>query len=163
MARHDKEDYAIARVLEAAGDMRMSLSKIEERGQQAFRQRLTGPRSGHVYTTRFFTSNSGTVVPYGVRAPHQASAPGEPPAYDTGELLRGVKVKGRRTPTGILVLCTSSADYGPYLEKGTSRMKPRPWFIPTMHQDIIPLVRKTVASGMEDKERRKARQLGGRG
>ncbi len=50
-----------------------------------------GPKTGRVYTTLFFTRGEGAgayAVPYGSRPPHQASAAGEYPASDTGNLMR---------------------------------------------------------------------------
>ena len=75
---------------------------------------------------------------------HAASAPGRPPARDTGVLASSVsyevirqgfniqgrvgpdlgKIRMRRQPT--------EPDYGSYLELGTSRMRARPWLKPAL-------------------------------
>ncbi len=74
---------------------------------------LTGSRTGHTYTFRGVT--------------HQASAPGEPPAVDTGNLknsLRVLEVTDERASFG------TSADYAAYLEFGTRNMGARPYLRP---------------------------------
>lgn len=54
---------------------------------------------------------------------HQASAPGEYPANETGAYRKslGFEVRGGRQ-----MEFGSDSEYGAYLEKGTSRMGPRP-------------------------------------
>jgi hypothetical protein len=163
MASRKAPEEALFHVLMSGSIVGKDLDQVSEHAREAFQKRLTGPRSGSVYTTRFFTSKSGTVVPYGVRPPHQASAPGEAPAFDTGTLLRGISFKQGANPQGGWFKIMSAADYGPYLEKGTSRMKPRPFFTPTVLQDIVPHMRRTVRDGIEKRQRKKARQLGGKG
>ena len=55
---------------------------------------------------------------------HVASAPGQPPAVDTGRLRASVdSVRPAGEPR---VLVGTPVDYAPFLEFGTSRMKPRP-------------------------------------
>lgn len=80
---------------------------------------LTGPRHGRAY-------------PRGKGRVHIASAPGEPPAVDTGFLrnsLRPGRVTMERRPAGPFLVgeIRVGAEYGYYLEKGTKRMAPRPW------------------------------------
>lgn len=59
---------------------------------------------------------------------HRASAPGEPPAVDTGELRRGtvIGLVGGLWRVGV------TAKYGPGLEYGTLRIKPRPFMAPAL-------------------------------
>lgn len=89
---------------------------------------LNTPKTGKVYTTRFFTQGSGpnrVVIPYGTRPPHQASAPGEPPASDSGTL-----VNARRTeliPDRLAGRLIFSAKHAVYQQYGTDRIEPRPW------------------------------------
>jgi len=73
------------------------------------------PKTGRVYTI-------------GGRR-HQASAPGEPPANQTGNLARSVdfKVSGwNRMEFG------DRAPYGKFLEDGTRKMEPRPHLLRTV-------------------------------
>ena len=67
---------------------------------------LTGTRTGRTYDTYFYTDPQGRVRPVGRRSrPHTASAPGEAPATDRGELRSSykteVKASGRRL-TGVV-------------------------------------------------------------
>lgn len=48
------------------------------------------PKTGRVYTQRFARGPNGGLFAYGSRPPHQASAPGEYPAADTGNLARTI-------------------------------------------------------------------------
>lgn len=73
-----------------------------------------GPKTGRQYTRRSVT--------------HQASAPGEAPATDTGRLAGSVK----RVDDGIEVAVGTSVEYGAFLEFGTSKIKPRPWLFPAL-------------------------------
>lgn len=64
---------------------------------------------------------------------HRASAPGEPPASDTGNLVRNIGVifadQGLTARVGVLSL--SRVPYARALEFGTRRMRPRPFIRPT--------------------------------
>lgn len=72
---------------------------------------LETPKTGRLYRRRGVT--------------HQASAPGEPPASDTGALVRGVTVS---VDTEQLVLrVTNDVDYALPLEFGTPWIEPRPF------------------------------------
>lgn len=69
------------------------------------------PGTGRIYKRRGVT--------------HQASAPGQPPATDTGFLASSVHTKYDMSAlTGIVAI---GARYAPFLEYGTSRMSPRPF------------------------------------
>jgi hypothetical protein len=60
-------------------------------------------------------------------ATHVASAPGYPPNIDTGALLNDIHVE----PRGALVRAvTTSMDYAPHLEYGTTNMAARPFMGP---------------------------------
>ncbi len=80
---------------------------------------------------------------------HQASAPGEPPAVDTGNLRSSVMVDDV-TPTQATLGVHS--DYGEYLEFGTSRMEARPYVRPAIDEhegEIVHAVEATVAAFVE--------------
>lgn len=59
---------------------------------------------------------------------HTASAPGSPPAIDTGKLMNGIYVK----PMGRMrkAISTGDTEYAAALEYGTSRIAPRPFMRP---------------------------------
>lgn len=73
---------------------------------------LSGAKSGRQY--------------YVNGARHTASAPGQPPANVTGELVRSIKVTKERNKSTINI----SKNYAIFLEFGTSKMRPRPFIIP---------------------------------
>lgn len=101
--------------------------------EEAVRLITSGPKTGAVYTTFFFTIGSGPdrrVIPYGNRPPHQASAPGEAPASDTGFLVNNRTVAVDDAELRATV--TFHAAYAIYLEFGTDRMEPRPFGRPAL-------------------------------
>lgn len=59
-------------------------------------------------------------------ARHTASAPGQPPANQTGDLVKSIKVSKERNKSIISI----NKNYAVYLEFGTSKMRPRPFIIP---------------------------------
>lgn len=78
-----------------------------------------GPKSGAVYRK------------YSPRRTHQASAPGQPPATDTGRLANSIEFDKR----GDLAATVGSAlAYSVHLEYGTSRMAARPFFRPAVER-----------------------------
>jgi len=92
----------------------------------------SGPKTGRTYTEIFRTIN-GRVVPVGPRsgnnlsASHTASAPGQPPATDTGTLVSSLYFTQE---TRLQATIGSRLAYAYYLEYGTSRMAPRPVWQP---------------------------------
>ena len=105
--------------------------KLEEDLQQPFREVIlggaqlirgeaiksiqTGPKSGRVYQK------------YNPRRTHQASAPGQAPASDTGNLVSQIIVRPKN-PDEVAV--ESNALYSSFLEFGTSKMLARPFLFP---------------------------------
>jgi HK97 gp10 family phage protein len=76
---------------------------------------LRGTKSGRLYRRR------GTA--------HRASAPGEAPASDLGDLVRGIQAP-RAVPGELAVDIASSSAHAALLEFGTSRMAARPYMRP---------------------------------
>lgn len=72
-------------------------------------------------------TKTGRAYPRGEKT-HIASAPGEAPATDTGELVASIKNVTEITPEFARV--GSDKDYGAYLEFGTMKIKERPWLRP---------------------------------
>lgn len=69
-----------------------------------------GPKSGRMYGT------------------HQASAPGEAPAVDTGALVNSIQTDAQ--PGSLTAAVATSMDYATHLEYGTVHMAPRPAWTP---------------------------------
>ena len=63
---------------------------------------------------------------------HIASAPGEAPAVDYGELLRSIMFDVRHME--VEVGNEAGAPYGVFLEKGTEHIEPRPWLEPAVNE-----------------------------
>lgn len=107
-----------------------------------------GPKTGRVYTTRFLTNRTtGRIFPTEERVPHQASAPGEAPATDSGKLVGSIvaDAKGGR---GIV---EARSAYAIHLEYGTRRMAARPFLVPAFEanrQRVGDLMRAAVQSAM---------------
>ena len=72
---------------------------------------ITTPKTGRTYTRAFGRK-------------HIASSPGNPPAIDTGALSDSVKFK----IVGRDIVFTAEQDYASFLEEGTKKMRPRPFF-----------------------------------
>jgi hypothetical protein len=76
---------------------------------------LSGNRSGRVYR-----------VP-GTRRTYTASAPGEPPAVQFGDLRRSIHARPAKLEGGVIVAeVGSSLEKALWLEMGTRKIKPRP-------------------------------------
>ena len=69
---------------------------------------------------------------YSPKRTHRSSAPGEPPASDTGYLVNNIKRKMDMDKLGGEV--RSRANYSKYLEYGTSKMMPRPFMFPALEK-----------------------------
>ncbi len=79
---------------------------------EARRLVVQGPKTGRTYIKR------RTIA-------HRASAPGEPPASDTGTLVRNIIVNAEFHANRIRVI--ANTNYAGFLEWGTRRIKPRPF------------------------------------
>ncbi len=70
---------------------------------------------------------------YNPKRTHRSSAPGEPPASDTGYLVNNIKRRMDSDKLGGEV--RSRADYSKFLEFGTSKMLPRPFMFPALEKN----------------------------
>lgn len=77
----------------------------------------------------FSKQKSGRLYRRGRTAMHQASAPGEAPAVDTGFLTNSIQVATTGPLTAEIQI---PAEYAAYLEFGTRRMAPRPYVQPAI-------------------------------
>lgn len=79
----------------------------------------------------------------------QASAPGEPPANRSGFLRRSV---GFVVESQNRMVVGAEAPYGVWLDKGTRRMKPRPFVSSTAlgeSKEVLVIMRKTLDEEMK--------------
>ncbi|OGS40467.1 MAG: hypothetical protein A3K77_00520 [Euryarchaeota archaeon RBG_13_31_8] len=107
------------------------------------------PRGGNTYTWRgadkgetpdSFIRIDGKVIPIKYRnIPHKASASGEPPAIDTGQLRNHVnheiKIDGHKIIGKVGIIGKEVAQYAAYLEFGTTKIAPRPFLYKTIFEE----------------------------
>jgi hypothetical protein len=86
-----------------------------------------GPKTGAVYQRRSVT--------------HQASAPGEAPATDTGTLVSSITY---RKTSALSAEIESRLGYATMLEFGTQRMSPRPSWTPSVEAKGPDFVRRVT-------------------
>jgi len=72
---------------------------------------------------------------YNPRRTHTASAPGQPPATDTGFLVSNVSTKVKTQGKKVIGQIVSSAPYSVHLEFGTTKMRPRPFMQPALQKN----------------------------
>jgi len=112
-------------------DMEVPFQEIVKGGGQLIRGEAiksiqSGAKSGVMYQM------------YNPRRQHRASAPGEAPASDTGNLVSKIRVKQKsKNVTNV----ESNADYSAYLEYGTSKMQPRPFMLPAFEKSKKPIIK----------------------
>lgn len=88
--------------------------KIEEKVKKKIAQ---APATGRVYTR-------------GEGITHQASAPGEPPASDTGRLVSNI----RHVLMGMAAKVIADTEYAAALAFGTDTIQPRPFMKPVLDE-----------------------------
>jgi HK97 gp10 family phage protein len=91
---------------------------------EAIRSIQTGPKSGRTYEK------------YNPRRTHKASAPGQAPASDTGNLVSQIM----SVADGKDTLVESRAEYSKFLEFGTSKILPRPFLFPASEKSTKKIV-----------------------
>ena len=87
----------------------------QEIRKEAVRSIQQDPKTGRIYQM------------YNPKREHRASAPGESPATDTGNLVRNIKAINS---TKNEVMVQSNAPYSQDLELGSGRILPRPFLFP---------------------------------
>lgn len=65
---------------------------------------------------------------------HTASAPGQPPATDTGRLAASIREELRSDSKGLVEVIGSDVIYAKPLERGTRKMAPRPFLRPALRK-----------------------------
>ena len=111
-------------------DMEIPFQQIVKGGAQLIRTEAiksiqTGAKSGVMYQK------------YNPRREHRASAPGQSPASDTGNLVSKIIVKQKSAD---VTNVESNANYSAFLEYGTSKMQPRPFMFPAFEKSKNPII-----------------------
>ncbi len=89
----------------------------------------------------------------GAKVKHQASAPGEAPATDTGALA--ASVHWALWASGLGGSVGTNLEYGKHLEHGTSRIEPRPWLFPAAERNrrkIVERLKTAVREALKGSE-----------
>lgn len=115
--------------------------------ENAQKRLLSMHGGGRIYTTTFYRDSRGRLRRGGPRpgGPHQASAPGAPPATDTGRLRAtighhvAVDDQGALFGSSLYAIIGSGGNpaipgvgYAVLLEQGTRYMEPRPFLRPSL-------------------------------
>ncbi len=106
--------------LDLAADVRRGIAEaatgVHRRAVESIQ---SGTKSGRVYS-HYFVTIKGRAVPIRARGkPHQASAPGEAPASDSGALASSMSMDIRLG--GMAAEIGTGRDYGLFLEEGMDR------------------------------------------
>ena len=111
-------------------DMEIPFQEIVKGGGQLIRTEAiksiqTGSKSGVLYQM------------YNPRREHRASAPGQAPASDTGNLVSKIIVKQKSAD---VTNVESNANYSAFLEYGTSKMEAIPFMFPAFEKSKKPIL-----------------------
>lgn len=116
------------------GPVAQIIEQAAYRVENMAKRLVSGPGSGGLYLpgVKFFRRGA-KLYRWERASAHEASAPGEPPAGDTGMLLVSLHHTSPQDD-GISLVCRvgSDLDYAAYLELGTRYMAPRPFLRPSL-------------------------------
>ena len=96
--------------------------RIENRAVQGI---IDPPKTGRIYASKHRKG-----------AKHQASAPGEFPAADSGRLHQSITSVEASSASTIRFETGPNTPYGAMLELGTSKMEPRPFMTPAYDENV---------------------------
>ena len=105
------------------GQVRPTLQDVAFDLRARFAEGFGGVKTGRIYRR-----------PAPARGTYRASAPGEPPAIRSGNLLRSISMPTFPAPN--VAQLTISARYARFLERGTPRMAARPFVRPSIREVI---------------------------
>ena len=119
----EKQNYG-----DIASEMKKKMQQVIIYGTNATRNTAIenisrGAKSGEIYEK------------YNPRRTHTASAPGQPPASDTGFLVNSISTSVSVRGTSVIGQIVASAEYAPHLEFGTSSILPRPFMQPALERN----------------------------
>lgn len=108
-----------------------ALAKLGEVGERNARKAVAATaqrvRTNAIKSIQERRSTGVTYQKFTPMRVHTASAPGNPPNTDTGELVRSIRVAMLEGPSAAV---GTALDKGLWLELGTRNMAPRPWLNP---------------------------------
>ena len=121
---------ALSQLDRLAKDMELPFQEVVKGGGQLIRGEAiksiqTGAKSGVMYQK------------YNPRREHRASAPGQAPASDTGNLVSKIIVRQKSQD---VTSVESNANYSAFLEYGTSKMEARPFMLPAFEKSKKPIL-----------------------
>jgi HK97 gp10 family phage protein len=115
--------------------------RVENRAVEGI---IDPPKTGRIYRSKH---RKGKL--------HQASAPGEFPAADSGRLHQSITHAEVPAPAGtIAVEVAANAPYATFLELGTSKMEPRPFMAPALRENEV-RIRNDIAEAVRRGSRKR--------
>lgn len=120
-----------------AGPVGRELEKLAVKVEDAQIMLLSLHGAGRIYDTIFYTDAEGRLRRGWRRKPHQASAPGQPPASQSGRLRRSISHVVAQDADGLYAeigvkRSDFASTFGVLLEHGTRDMAARPWLKPSL-------------------------------
>jgi len=106
----------------------LKIGALEMRNEIVLSMR-NSPPTGNLYGTGKY--RNGTARTWRKQIMHRASAPGNPPRPNTGDLIRSIIMDARPTEIEVGSNILQPA-YPKFLEHGTKRMEKRPWLDPAV-------------------------------
>ena len=129
------------------------LRKAETELQEPIKDTLKGGaqliRGEAIKSIQSGSKTGRTYKRYNPTRTHKASAPGEAPASDTGNLVSNIMVQEK----GDSIEVQSNAEYSKFLEYGTSKMEARPFLFPAYEmsrEKIVQAIFKKVSQTIQD-------------
>ena len=129
------------------------LRKAETELQEPIKDTLKGGaqliRGEAIKSIQSGSKTGRTYKRYNPTRTHRASAPGEAPASDTGNLVSNIMVQEKADSIEV----QSNAEYSKFLEYGTSKMEARPFLFPAYEmsrEKIVQAIFKKVSQTIQD-------------
>lgn len=131
-----------AKIGKISAKTRAEVRRALQRGALAIENRavqgiIDPPKTGRIYPSKHRKG-----------AKHQASAPGEFPAADSGRLHQSITSVEASTPDTLRFETGGNVPYATYLELGTSKMEPRPFLTPS-YEENIEAIKATVRTAVK--------------
>ena len=138
----DKLNKVSVKLMDAHKNIQRSSEKRLVMSGNILRNKIIESMQNTTRADYFYTSGKNKNIK------HYPSAPGSPPAVNTGELIAHIiyDVANWELKVGI----AGGARYGLYLEKGSSRMKARPWLHPAANGPEFQNLIKSIGADVDE-------------